>query len=177
MPNKSQQKTTTNNQGVKVSWVWQATRQVKKSGLASYSDHLGTIRLDQIPQPIRELYARNWHILKPSSFKGEDQSEKVKKTIKRQVQILIPAMTVKAYRAGKRPASKAKAIQRAISALVKGQQPVNTYTIKGLIALDGMDATPRYIYGMLKELDYAQAYHIANVPYWTPKVSASKVCG
>ena len=167
-PTKKSGKKPKETQAVKVAWEWASRRNVKKSGLANYSDHLGTVRLDQLGNPIRDMYARNWHVLKPSSFRGEE-SELVPRTIKRQVVIIIPAIVVEQYTTGRRPANKGKAIQRAITILAKCQQPINAYTVNGLVSLDRLEASPRYIYGQLKALDFTQAYYIAKVPYWAPK--------
>jgi len=155
-----------NDQAIKVAWTWKSTRAVKRSGLANYSDHLGTLSLSQVDGRIKKLYAEHWEILKPSSFRPKTETDLARKAIKREVVILIPSQVVRAFRAGRKPATKEKAIKKAIKVLDASQQPLNYHTINGLLALVEMDATRQYIHGMLKADGYAKAYSVGKVPYY-----------
>ena len=136
-----------NDQAIKVAWTWKSQRAVKRSGLANYSAHLGTVSIGQVDGRIKHFYGQHWEILKPSSFRPKTETDLARKAIKREVVILIPAQVVRAFRAGRKPKSKEMAIKKAIKVLDASQQPLNYHTINGLLALVEMDATRQYIHG------------------------------
>ena len=164
--NKPSKPSQANDQAIKVAWTWKSQRAVKRSGLANYSAHLGTVSLAQIDGRIKHLYGQHWEILKPSSFRDKTETDLARKAIKREVVILIPSQVVRAFRAGRKPKSKELAIKKAIKVLDASQQPLNYHTINGLLALVEMDATRQYIHGMLKADGYAKAYSVGKVPYY-----------
>ena len=170
--NKPSKPSQANDQAIKVAWTWKSQRAVKRSGLANYSAHLGTVSIGQVDGRIKHLYGQHWEILKPSSFKVKDETDLARKAIKREVVILIPAQVVQAFKAGRKPANKEKAIKKAIKTLTASQQPINYHTINGLLSLVGMDATRQYIHGMLKADGYAKDYSVGKVPYWTSRAVA-----
>jgi len=165
-PSKKRKPSQANAQAIKVAWTWKSQRAVKRSGLANYSAHLGTVSLTQVDGYIKHLYGQHWEILKPSSFRAKDETDLARKAIKREVVILIPAQVVQAFRSGRKPANKEKAIKKAIKVLESSQQPINYHTVNGLLALVEMDATRQYIHGMLKADGYAKAFSVGKVPYW-----------
>ena len=164
--NKPSKPSQANDQAIKVAWTWKSQRAVKRSGLANYSAHLGTVSLAQIDGRIKHLYGQHWEILKPSSFRDKTETDLARKAIKREVVILIPSQVVRAFRAGRKPKSKEMAIKKAVDVLNASQQPLNYHTINGLLALVEMDATRQYIHGMLKANGYAKAYSVGKVPYY-----------
>jgi len=158
-----------NDQAITVAWTWKSTRAVKRSGLAKYSDHLGTLSLSQVDGYIKHLYSQHWEILKPASFHKRADKDLARKVIKREVVILIPAQVVRAFMSGHKPTNKETAIKKAIAMLDASQQPINYHTINGLLALIGMNATRQYIHGMLKDADYVKTYSVGKVPYWSSR--------
>jgi len=165
--NKPSKPSQANDQAIKVAWTWKSQRAVKRSGLANYSAHLGTVSIAQVDGRIKHLYGQYWEILKPSSFRPKTETDLARKAIKREVVILIPSQVVRAFRAGRKPATKEKAIKKAIAVLDANQQPINYHTINGLLALVNMSATRQYIHGLLKANGYAKAYSVGKVPYWS----------
>jgi hypothetical protein len=155
-----------NDQAIKVAWTWKSQRTVKRSGLANYSDHLGTLSLSQVDGRIKHLYGQHWEILRPASFRDKSDTDLARKAIKREVTILIPAQVVRAFRAGRKPRSKRTAIEKAIKVLDASQQPINYHTVNGMLALVGMDATRQYIHGILNASGYTKAYSVGKVPYY-----------
>lgn len=164
--NKPSKPSQANDQAIKVAWTWKSQRAVKRSGLANYSAHLGTVSIAQVDGRIKHLYGQYWEILKPSSFRPKTETDLARKAIKREVVILIPSQVVRAFRAGRKPATKEKAIKKAIKVLDASQQPLNYHTINGLLALVEMDATRQYIHGVLRVSGYAKAYSVGKVPYY-----------
>jgi len=164
--NKPSKPSQANDQAIKVAWTWKSQRAVKRSGLANYSAHLGTVSIGQVDGRIKHLYGQHWEILKPSSFRPKTETDLARKAIKREVVILIPAQVVRACMAGRKPKSKDMAIKKASKVLDASQQPLNYHTINGLLALVEMDATRQYIHGMLKANGYAKAYSVGKVPYY-----------
>jgi len=156
-----------NEQAIKVAWTWRSTRPVKRSGLADYSAHLGTVSLSQVDGRIKHLYSQHWEILKPSSFRERSDADLARRAIRREVVILIPAQVVRAFRSGCQPRTKEEAIKKAIRVLGASQQPLNYHTVNGLLALVDMTATRQYIHGLLRADGYVRAYSVGKVPYWT----------
>lgn len=152
-----------------MAWTWKSTRAVKRSGLADYSAHLGTVSMGQVDGRIKHLYGQHWEILKPSSFRVREDADLARKAIKREVVILIPAQVVQSFKSGRKPKTKEKAIEKAIKTLANSQQPLNYHTINGLLAVVDMNATRQYVHGILKANGYAKAFSVGKVPYWSPR--------